>query len=412
MTAPHICEDTTMAMAITNHLHRNPWAWQAIAWTCLGCGQENPGTGEHCSKENCQENTSSSRGWALQNILDRMSEELILMGDPHPNTAVQLMSIELILETLFSPHERTLCGLLEGAFLTPTEPSANTCICVKALGLDNPVEEMAMLDLDLEPGTKDVVMEEVEDLLEVDRLTVNQQQVAHSWADEMELFTSGQADNVPLDIADESEDETSTSTHPITVTTDPFISTDIRMRIITNTTSSGTGTSTTTITIPSTSTTPSIIPNTSTSTNPTIVSLTSSERRQINAIPRPRSINYRNISTTSISTTSMPLTTTTHTASSSSSSSTTTRSRSSSSQLQGFLSTPAGATRPSPPHFSVPRHASTHSAVTVPAAMFWWCWDGMCGYSNDLRSNFCRHCGKSREYRPDMIARMRRNMGE
>ena len=389
MTAPHICEDTTMAMAITNHLHRNPWAWQAIAWTCLGCGQENPGTGEHCPKENCQENTSSSRGWALQNILDRMSEELILMGDPHPNTAVQLMSIELILETLFSPHERTLCGLLEGAFLTPTEPSANTCICVKALGLDNPVEEMAMLDLDLEPGTKDVVMEEVEDLLEVDRLTVNQQQVAHSWADEMELFTSGQADNVPLDIADESEDETSTSTHPITVTTAPFISTDIRTRIITNTTSSGT--STTTITIPSTSTTPSIIPNTSTSTNPTIVSLTSSERRQINAIPRPRSINYRNISTTS-----MPLTTTTHTASSSSSSSTTTRSRSSSSQLQGFLSTPAGATRPSPPHFSVPSHASTHSAVTVPAAMFWWCWDGMCGYSNDLRSNFCRHCGKSR----------------
>ena len=278
MTAPHICEDTTMAMAITNHLHRNPWAWQAIAWTCLGCGQENPGTGEHCPKENCQENTSSSRGWALQNILDRMSEELILMGDPHPNTAVQLMSIELILETLFSPHERTLCGLLEGAFLTPTEPSANTCICVKALGLDNPVEEMATLDL--EPGTKDVVMEEVEDLIEVDRLTVNQQEVAHSWADEMELFTSGQADNVPLDIADESEDETSTSTHPITVTTAPYISTDIRTRIITNTASSGT--STTTITIPSTSTTPSIIPNTSTSTNPTIVSLTSSERRQIN----------------------------------------------------------------------------------------------------------------------------------
>ena len=195
MTAPHICDDTTIALAITNHLHRNPWGWQALAWTCLGCGQDNPGTGEHCSQELCQENTSSSRGRALQTILDKMEEELILMGDPQPNTAVELLSIELILEILFSPHERTLCGLLERAYLTPTEPSSNTCICVKALGLDtnSPVEEMAMLDLEQGTTATDVDMEEVEDLMEVDRLTVSPKQATHSWANEVELFTSGQA---------------------------------------------------------------------------------------------------------------------------------------------------------------------------------------------------------------------------
>ena len=200
MTAPHICDDTTTALAITNHLHRNPWGWQALAWTCLGCGQDNPGTGEHCSQELCQENTSSSRGRALQTILDKMEEELILMGDPQPNTAVELLSIELILEILFSPHERTLCGLLERAYLTPTEPSSNTCICVKALGLDtnSPVEEMAMLDLEQGTTATDVDMEEVEDLMEVDRLTVSPKQATHSWANEVELFTSGQASCVPL----------------------------------------------------------------------------------------------------------------------------------------------------------------------------------------------------------------------
>ena len=387
MTAPHICDDTTTALAITNHLHRNPWGWQALAWTCLGCGQDNPGTGEHCSQELCQENTSSSRGRALQTILDKMEEELILMGDPQPNTAVELLSIELILEILFSPHERTLCGLLERAYLTPTEPSSNTCICVKALGLDtnSPVEEMAMLDLEQGTTATDVDMEEVEDLMEVDRLTVSPKQATHSWANEVELFTSGQASCVPLDITDENEDENS-STHPVPVTTAPYISTDIRMRNTTNTTNTTfTGTSTTTNIVPSTSTTSSIVPNTSTSI--TVVPLTSSERRQIHSKPPPRSINYQNISTPS-----MPLTTTTRTASSSSSSAT--------------------PSRPSS-NFSVPRHTMTTTpSARVPAAMFWWCWDGLCGYSNALEQDFCRHCGKSRDYRPDMIARQKRNSGE
>ena len=392
-----------MALAITNHLDRNPWGWQAMAWTCLECGQDNPGTGEHCSQETCQENTSSSRDRALQNILDKMAEELILMGDPQPNTAVELLSIELILEILFSPHERTLCGLLERAYLTPTEPSDNTCICVGALGLDNtsPVEEMAMLDL--EQGTTDVEMEEAEDM-EVERLPASPNQATHSLANEVELFTSGQASCVPLDITDEDEDS---STHPVPITSAPYISTDIRMRNTTNTTISGT--STTTNTIPSTNTTSSIVPNTNTSI--TIVPLTSSERRHIHSIPRPRSINYQNISSSNTSTPSMPLTTTTHTASSSSTSAI--PSRPSPSQLQGFLSTPAGATRPAPPHFSVPRHTTTTTtSALVPAAMFWWCWDGLCGYSNELGQIFCRHCGRSRDYRPDMIARQRRNAGE
>ena len=124
MTAPHICDDTTIALAITNHLHRNPWGWQALAWTCLGCGQDNPGTGEHCSQELCQENTSSSRGRALQTILDKMEEELILMGDPQPNTAVELLSIELILEILFSPTSALSVAYSRGLTSPPLSPPA------------------------------------------------------------------------------------------------------------------------------------------------------------------------------------------------------------------------------------------------------------------------------------------------
>ena len=81
MTVPHACNDNTLAMAITNHLTKNPDDWKAMAWTCLGCGQENPGLGEHCSQQDCQENSSCSRGWALQNSLNKMTEELALNGD-------------------------------------------------------------------------------------------------------------------------------------------------------------------------------------------------------------------------------------------------------------------------------------------------------------------------------------------
>ena len=431
MTAPHICEDTTMAQAITNHLARNPWAWQAIAWTCLGCSQVNPGVREHCSKIDCQENPSSSRGWALQNILDRMTEELILMGDADTNTAMELISLELILEILLSPHERTMCGLLDEAFLTPVEPSDKTCICVRALGLDNTVDELAMLEL--EPGIVDMEVED-QDQMEVDRQVVK----GSSWADEMELYTSGQADNMPVDITEDIdiEDEIASPTlhtSPVLVTTDPvtpipvtnapFISTDIRRRT-TNTTNSGT--STTTSTVPSTSTSPNNLPSTSTTTiitpsisthnNITTVPLTSSERRQINAKPRPGRISYQNIQNSTTTTHNMPLTTTASsntniTTSASSSSSSSNRSRASTNQLQGMLSSPAGATRSSPPHFPAPRRAPAPTA-TVPAAMFWWCWDGQCGFSNPLDNSFCRHCGKSRDYRPDMLARMKRNMGE
>ena len=425
MTAPHICEDTTMAQAITNHLARNPWAWQAIAWTCLGCSQVNPGVREHCSKIDCQENPSSSRGWALQNILDRMTEELILMGDADTNTAMELISLELILEILLSPHERTMCGLLDEAFLTPVEPSDKTCICVRALGLDNTVDELAMLEL--EPGIVDMEVEDQE--MEVDRQVVK----GSSWADEMELYTSGQADNMPVDITEDIEDEIASPTlqtspapvttdpvTPIPVTNAPFISTDIRKRT-TSTTNSGTSTTTNAVpspsTSPSTSTTTSTTPSISTHNNITTVPLTSSERRQINALPRPGRISYQNIQKNSTTTThNMPLTNTASsntniTASASSSSSSSNRSRASTNQLQGMLSSPAGATRPSPSHFPAPRRAPAPTP-TVPAAMFWWCWDGQCGFSNPLDNNFCRNCGKSRDYRPDMLARMKRNMGE
>ena len=198
MTGPHTCDDTTLAQAITNHLTKNPGDWQALTWTCLGCSKDNPGGGEHCSQKDCQANPCSSRGWALQSTLNKLSEELAPTGDPDTNTAMELMSIKLIVDLLF---------------------------------------------------TRSSDVKEVEESLARSNL---------DWWDEVELFISMKLGTKPVNISEASEDDIATTTNqapPVTDTPAPYASTDIRMRNTkpttshtTNTTSSRNNTATNTIT--------------------------------------------------------------------------------------------------------------------------------------------------------------------
>ena len=129
----HICEDDSAAKAIKHHLARNPQDWSELSWTCLGCGRTNPGAREHCSRD-CQD-WRTGRNFALHDTLTRIGMELALMMD-NTTTNPELLSIKLLMEIILSPHNRKSSGLLDGAFVTPTEPSDQACICVDMLGFD------------------------------------------------------------------------------------------------------------------------------------------------------------------------------------------------------------------------------------------------------------------------------------
>ena len=381
MTGPHTCDDTTLALAISNHLTKNPDDWQALTWTCLGCSKDNPGGGEHCSQKDCQENPCSSRGWALQNTLNKLSEELAPTGDPVTHTAMELMSVKLIVDLLFT-------------------------------------------------RTSDV--KEVEECFARSNL---------GWGDEVELFTSMKQGTKPVNISGDSEDDTATTTNqapPVTDTPATYPSTDIRMRNTkpatshtTNTTSSRTVTTTDTIT--------------------TTVPLTSSQRRQLLSKPGPRAISYQSIRNTNSTTTTptkphttttthkkppaattttptkprtattthtkprttttthtKPNTTTTTTKKPSTTTTNATKSRTTTTNTTKSHSTTTNPTRPRTTTTStyLPRYATT---PTCPSAMFWWCKDGHCGFSNVTRNYYCRGCGKTRDYSP---SRSGRNMRE
>ena len=60
----------------------------------------------------------------------------MLMLDNTTTANPELLSIKLLMEIILSPHNRKYRGLIEGAFVTPTEPSDQACICVDTLGFD------------------------------------------------------------------------------------------------------------------------------------------------------------------------------------------------------------------------------------------------------------------------------------
>ena len=130
MDMSHKCEDMTITTAIRNHLGARPSSWFFLPWSCYSCGLTNPGNVEHCSR-GCPEGGMDS---VLDTLLSNMEDELPLLAGADRHDA-EIVSIQLAMEMLFSPHNRTNSGLLEDSFLTPVE--SMTCACTEALGLDS-----------------------------------------------------------------------------------------------------------------------------------------------------------------------------------------------------------------------------------------------------------------------------------
>ena len=83
-------------------------------------------------------NPCSSRGWALQSTLNKLSEELAPTGDTATTTAMELMSIKLIVELLFTR--------------TSDVKEVEECLARSNLGLGDEVE----LFTSMKQGTKPV----------------------------------------------------------------------------------------------------------------------------------------------------------------------------------------------------------------------------------------------------------------
>ena len=104
MTGSHVCQDTSLTLAITNFLARNPQEWAKLQWACLYCGGVNQGVDALCARPNCRDEMGTSRRFVLENILTKVGIELALL--PEVDVATEIWPVGKAMEVILSPHNR------------------------------------------------------------------------------------------------------------------------------------------------------------------------------------------------------------------------------------------------------------------------------------------------------------------